>query len=354
MSGVIIAFWITFGTRHMEGEISFRLPFGLQMVCATSLGLGIHLFPYSPRWLALVDRHDDCLKSLCQLRRLPASDARVQTEFKSIIAEIEYQRIIQARNHPGASGLKLELLGWRDLFTRKMWRRTIVGVGVGFFQQFSGINAFIYYAPTLFESIGQDKEMATILSGVFNCLQLVAVAICLVIIDKVGRRPLAIYGAMGSCVCYIIIAILSGLYEKDWPSHTGAGWACAAMAFCFIMVYGVSYSPLGWALPSEAFSTSSRAKGVALSTAVIWLSNFIVAIAVPPMLDSIGYGTYVFFAVFCFLSTIWAFFLVPETKGKTLEELDAVFGDVEEPDLMARAVEAAKRVQISDANSISS
>lgn len=96
------------------------------------------------------------------------------------------------------------------------------------------------------------------------------------------------------------------------------------MAFAFIMVYGVSYSPLGWALPAEAFSTSSRAKGVALSTAVIWLSNFIIAVAIPPMMGTIKYGTYVFFAVMCFLAGLWAVFLVPETKGKTLEELERV------------------------------
>lgn len=227
-----------------------------------------------------------------------------------------------------------------------MWRRTVVGVGVAFFQQFSGINAFIYYAPTLFESIGQDEEMATILSGVFNCLQLVAVLICFVVIDRVGRRPLAMFGAFGCCICYTIISILSGLFEKDWASHTAAGWACAAMAFAFILVYGVSYSPLGWALPAEAFSTSSRAKGVALSTAVIWMSNFVIAVAIPPMLDSITYGTYIFFAVMCFLAGLWALFLVPETKGKTLEELDAVFGDVEETDLMQRAVATAEKVQI--------
>lgn len=330
----------------MAGEISFRLPFGLQMVCATLLGTCIHFFPYSPRWLAMVDRHDECLTSLCKLRNLPASDSRIQTEFKSIIAEKEYQRAIKARNHPGATGLKLEALEWRDLLTRKMWRRTVVGVGVAFFQQFSGINAFIYYAPTLFQSIGQDAEMATILSGVFNCLQLVAVLVCFVVIDRVGRRPLAMFGAFGCFACYMVIAILSALYEKDWASHTDAGWACAAMAFVFIMIYGISYSPLGWALPAEAFSTSSRAKGVALSTAVIWLSNFIIAVAIPPMLETIKYGTYIFFAVMCFLAGIWAFFLVPETKGKTLEELDAVFGDVEESDLMAIAVEKAKAAHI--------
>ncbi|PVH78286.1 general substrate transporter [Cadophora sp. DSE1049] len=350
VSGVVIAFWITYGTQYIASEVSFRLPLGLQMVCATIVGVGIHFFPYSPRWLTLVGRNEECLASLSKLRRLPPSDPRVQKEFKGIVAEVEFNKLVLAQRHPGASALKLEVHSWLDIFDRKMWRRTVVGCGVCFFQQFSGINAFIYYAPTLFQSIGQSPEMSLILSGVFNVLQLVAVAICFVVIDKVGRRPLAIVGGFGSCLCYIIIAAISGVYSKDWSANTTAGWAAVAMAFCFIMVYGVSYSPLGWSLPPEVFPNSKRAKGVALSVCVNWLSNFTVGIATPPMLDSIGYGTYIFFACFCGLSGFWAFFLVPETKGKTLEEMDLMFGDhngQEEKDFMRSAAVSADQVLVS-------
>lgn len=152
-SGAVIAYFITFGTRFMAGEASFRLPFGLQMVSATLLGAGIHLFPYSPRWLALANRSEECLGSLRKLRSLPDTDERLQAEFHSILAEVTFQRLAQQKRHPAASGIKLELLLWMDLFRRKSWRRTAIGVGIAFFQQFSGINAFIYYAPTLFTSV---------------------------------------------------------------------------------------------------------------------------------------------------------------------------------------------------------
>jgi hypothetical protein len=152
---------------------------------------------------------------------------------------------------------------------------------------------------------------------------------------------LAIGGAFGSATAYAIIAILSGLYSNDWLAHQAAGWASVAMAFVFILLYGVSYSPLGWALPSEVFPTSMRSKGVALSTCTIWLSDFIVGISTPSMLEHIGYGTYIFFAAMCFLAGIWALCFVPETTGKTLEELDEVFGDAsgqEERALVAEAI----------------
>ncbi|KAL3417061.1 high-affinity glucose [Phlyctema vagabunda] len=333
VSGVVIAFWITFGTRFMAGEIAFRLPLGLQMVCST----------------LLVGRNKECLTSLSKLRGLPITDLRVQKEFKGIVAEVEFNKLILKDRHPGASTFKLEILSWLDLFERKMWRRVVVGCGVCFFQQFSGINAFIYYAPTLFESIGQSPEMALVLSGVFNILQLVAVIICFAIIDKVGRRPLAIYGGFGSCLCYVIIAAISGVYSKNWAANPAAGWGAVAMAFCFIMVYGVSYSPLGWSLPPEVFPNSKRAKGVALSVCVNWISNFTVGIATPPMLASIGYGTYIFFACFCGLSGIWALLLVPETKGKTLEQMDTMFGDnsgQEEKEYIRQAVILAQQKHV--------
>lgn len=311
----------------MSGSITFRLPFGLQMVSATLLGLGIHFFPYSPRWLALVNRREECLACLCKLRGLPESDERVQNEYTSIITEIAIQNLAFERQHPGAIGIKLEVLSWLDLFRRKLWKRTAVGVGVAFFQQFSGINAFIYYAPTLFQSLGQTSEMSLILSGVFNILQMLAVFVCFAVIDKVGRRPLAVWGGFGMAAAYIVIAVLSGLYEDNWPAHMPGGWACVAMAFLFILIFGVSYSPLGWALPSEVYSNTTRSKGVALSSCVIWLSDFIVGVVTPSMLANIGYRTYIFFAVMCTCAGVWAFLLVPETSNKSLEEIDELFGD---------------------------
>ena len=199
-------------------------------------------------------------------------------------------------------------------------------MGVNFFQQFSGVNAFIYYAPTLFRSLGQSDEQSLVLSGVFNILQLVGVFICIATIDRVGRRPLAIFGGFGCAMCYMIIAILSGLYSHDWLAHTDAGWAAVAFAFLFILIFGVSYSPLGWTLPSEVYTTASRSKGVALSTCINWLANFVIGVATPPMIDTQGYRAYIFFTVWCFFAGVWALLLVPETKGRTLEEMDDQFG----------------------------
>jgi hypothetical protein len=144
----------------------------------------------------------------------------------------------------------------------------------------------------------------------------------------------------------MVIAILSGLYSHDWLNHTGAGWACVAFAFLFIIVFGASYAPLGWALPSEVFTTASRSKAVALATCVNWLSNFVMELGTPPMMETQGYKTYIFFTVMCFLAGVWALLLVPETKEKTLEEIDHEFGDVHglaERELMRFAVQSVRQ-----------
>lgn len=188
--------------------------------------------------------------------------------------------------------------------------------------------------------------MSLILSGILNILQFLAVVACFFIIDRVGRRPLAIWGATGMTIVYVLIAIIYGLYSSNWTANTSAGWACVALAFLYMLTYGVSYSPLAWALPSEVFSTATRAKGVALSTATVWLCNFIIGVAVPPMLESAGFGTYVFFAAFCLMAVIWAYLLVPETKGKSLEQIDEVFGDTSgafEKEIMRQAAGNARR-----------
>ncbi|RMY27197.1 hypothetical protein D0866_10311 [Hortaea werneckii] len=357
--GVVSSYWVAYGCQYIDSEASFRVPFGLQMVSAGVIGTMIHLFPYSPRWLVLVERDEDALESLAKLRRLPATDSRVVTEWRGILAEIQFQKIMSEKAHPGKQGLVLELLQWADLFRKKTWRRTVVGIRSLRCQRVSCsktdlnqveeptdiASRFIYYAPTLFTSLGQG-DLSLILAGTLNIGQLVAVMAAFLIVDAVGRRTLAIWGAFAMGVPYVVIAALYGLYSDDWPAHPAAGWACVAMAYVYICAYGISYSPLAWALPSEVYSTVQRSKGVALATATVWLSNFIVGVATPPMISQAGFGTYVFFAIMCFLGVIWAWVFVPETKGKTLEELDDVFGDAtghEEHEVMRSVAAEARR-----------
>ena len=137
--GAIVAYWITYGTREISGTWSFRLPFLLQIAPALVVGLGIQLFPFSPRWLAMKHRSEDCLRSLETLRRLPGTDERVQAEWRGILKEVEMQELALDREHGlNTNFAVLELKQWGDIFKPKYLRRTVVALGMPFFQQFSG------------------------------------------------------------------------------------------------------------------------------------------------------------------------------------------------------------------------
>lgn len=149
VSGIVVAFWITYGTQYMTGEWSWRLPFLLQMIPGIALGLGILFLPFSPRWLVSRGRDDEALSSLAKLRQLPSSDSRVKQEWYDIRAEVAFHQEVGALRHPNLqdrsamSRIKLEIASWADCFRQGCWRRTHVGVGLMFFQQFVGINALV-------------------------------------------------------------------------------------------------------------------------------------------------------------------------------------------------------------------
>lgn len=136
-------------SREIASEWAFRLPFVLQMIPALVVGLGIHFFPFSPRWLAMRQRNDEALGSVAKLRRLPGSDQRVQLEYKGIIAEVRVQEEIQRQEHPHSSALRLEAHSWLDLFKPRYLKRTLISIAIPFFQQFSGKLSIVQRPPFL-------------------------------------------------------------------------------------------------------------------------------------------------------------------------------------------------------------
>ncbi|CAG9973773.1 unnamed protein product [Clonostachys byssicola] len=323
--GAIVAYWVTYGTRSLAGDIAFRLPFGLQMIPALIVGLGILAFPFSPRWLAMRGRNQDCLQSLTKLRRVPLDDGRIQAEWRSIVCEVKFEQAVLEKQHPGRKGVALEALQWVDLFKPKMIRRTAIALAVSFFQQFSGINAFVYYAPTFFRALGQDNEMSLILAGMVNIIQLIGVIPVFMFLDKIGRRRLAIFGGIAMAIPHLIMSGIVSKYDGNWTSNSNMGWFGVALIYIYVLFFAMSYGPLGWTLPAEVFPSYNRAKGVGCAVAVNWLANFVIGVIVPEMLIQLGWGTYLFFGCFCIAAATFAYFVILETARKSLEEITEMF-----------------------------
>lgn len=138
--GIVVAFWITYGTQYMAGEWAWRLPFLIQLIPGIVLGIGIVFLPFSPRWLISKGRDEEALQILCKLRQLPASNALVIKEWYDIRAEVAFHKETSVLRHPKLqqrtvkNRLKLEIASWTDCFKSGCWRRTHIGIGILFFQ----------------------------------------------------------------------------------------------------------------------------------------------------------------------------------------------------------------------------
>jgi MFS family permease len=178
-----------------------------------------------------------------------------------IRAEVAFHKEVAEKNHPtlGKSGersrwaaVKLEIEAYADCFKGGYWRRTMVGIGLMFFQQFVGINALIYYSPSLFKTMGIKYNMQLVLSGVLNVTQLVGVSTSLYTLDRYGRRPLLLIGSVGMTICHIVIAALVGLYNEKWDQHKDKGWVSVAFLFIYMLLFGCSWGPAPWGMFSPS------------------------------------------------------------------------------------------------------
>ena len=195
-------------------------------------------------------RDAEALQALAKLRQLAPNDSRVQQEWFDIRAEVAFHKETSALRHPELqdrsimSRIKLEIVSWTDCFRRGCWRRTHVGVGLMLLQQFVGINALIYYSPTLFKTMGLDYSLQLIMSGVLNVVQLLGVITSLWTMDRFGRRPLLLWGSVFMTLSHLIIAILVGKFSGDWPSHRAAGWVSVAFLMFYMLSFGASWGPV--------------------------------------------------------------------------------------------------------------
>ena len=280
--GIVISFWITFGTRYMAGEWAWRLPFLLQLIPGFAIAAGVVVLPFSPRWLVFKGRDQEALQSLSILRRLPVTDRRIRREFLDIKTEVQFHKQLDSERYPALVAddsdnfFRRELVSFMDCFKRGYWKRTHVGIGIMFFQQFVGINALIYYSPTLFETMGLKRDMQLIMSGILNVIQLVGVASTVLTMDYIGRRALLLSGSIFMALSHIIISYLVYSYGDDWRGYRLEGWVAVSLLLLYMLVFGASWGPVPWSMPAEIFPSSLRSKGVALSTCSNWWNNFVI------------------------------------------------------------------------------
>ncbi|TFA98874.1 hypothetical protein CCMA1212_009314 [Trichoderma ghanense] len=361
--GILVSYWLEYGTQYIGGtrcapdipysggtpakptfnpqndvgpdgctgqsQAAWRIPFALQIVPALVLGIGMTFYPESPRFHLMRKNEDAALRSLARLRRVHPDSDSLREEYLSIKAEVMFDEAHSRENYPGKSGASLFFAEYYGLLSNwPTFKRVFIGSAIMFLQQFQGCNALIYYAPTIFGQLGLSGNTTSLLAtGVYGIVNTLSTLPALFLIDRVGRRPLLMCGATGTFISLIIVGSIVGKYGSALSQHAAAGWVGIAFIYIYDINFSYSFAPIGWVYPSEIFNLGSRSKAMAITTSSTWMCNFIIGLVTPDMLETLKWGTYIFFAAFCLIGLVFTYFCVPETKGRSLEDMDRVFGD---------------------------
>jgi len=279
----------------------WRIMFGLGIVPGVLFLAGLAFLPESPRWLVRKQRPTDARRSLVRLRGPAADvDGEVAEMVRAAKAEL---------NQP---------VGYSALLEPAVRPALVVGIGLFFLQQLSGINAVIYYAPEIFAHAGFDgaktQVLATIGVGVVNVATTV---VAMLLIDRLGRRPLLIIGFLGAAVTMLVIA-LGVVFPQAVPS-----WLIIAMLLLYIASFAVAIGPLPHLLMSEIFPLRVRGPGMSMASLSNWGFNFLVVFTFPLMLAGPMLAfTFTVFAVICLGGIAFTLTRVPETTGHSLEAIE--------------------------------
>jgi sugar porter (SP) family MFS transporter len=292
---------VSYGVDYLLTSVpeGWRWMLGLAVIPALALGLGMLRMPNSPRWLVMRNRATDAKNVLVKIRATPAVDAELQDIETSLKVE-------------GSSN-------WSDLVKPALRLPLIIGIGIAIFQQITGINTVIYYAPTIIEGAGIHSNAVSILGttgiGFINFLFTI---IGMHFVDRAGRRPLLLISLLGMAIALAGLALAFQLPEF----RQSLGVAVIVILMAYVAAFAIGLGPVFWLLISEIYPDNIRAKAGSVATIANWGSNFIVALVFPILVGAIGQGSsFWVFAILTLLAIVFVYFLVPETKGRSLDQI---------------------------------
>ncbi|KAI1382352.1 putative sugar transporter [Hypoxylon crocopeplum] len=307
--GEMVIFWIVYAFYFLNSDHWWRIPLAIQVVPALVLAAGCWTWvPPSPRWLVAEERYECALEVLSRLHGSEAAELEISEIRKTVSEE---QITTQA--------------SWSDMFQKPVLRVTLLGMGIQMFQQITGTNGIFYYAPSLFKKGGiTDPTMANLATGGVGVVLFLSSWIPIFYFDRFGRKTWLQLGLLGMIFSLLGICVLQQ-HALDHP-NSPTNNAIVIFPYLFFTFFNMSWSSGSWAYAAEIFPISLRAKGNALCTASLWISNFVVAQVSPPIETATGYGLYILFAIICVVAFFFVRYALVETRGRSLEEMTELFG----------------------------
>ena len=294
VTGILVAYFVN-GILVGAGPANWRWMFATGAAPAVLYFLLVLRIPESPRWLLKQGRDAEAGKVLGRV------DATASVEEE--MAEIR-------------EALAQESGSVRELFRPGLRKALFIGVFLAVFQQITGINAIIYYAPRFFETAGLGRSSAIFQSALVGFVNLVFTLVAIALVDRWGRKPLLLAGCAGMGVSFTLLA-------AAFAFHLYSGPLVLVLTLLTVAFFAMTQGPIIWVVIAEIFPNRLRGRAMAIATAALWIADFAVSLSFPVIADrfreSFAFGLY---AAMCFIDVVFIALMLPETKGKSLEEIE--------------------------------
>ena len=292
--GILCSYTINYGLHNIDNN--WRWMFATGIIPSVLFFVGLFFIPESPRWLYKAGKKDDSLKVLTGIGG-------------ESLAKVEILEIAESLKGDSSS------VSMGELFKPSVRKVMLVGFLLAIFVQISGINTIVDYAPKILLAAGVEINNALLQTSLVGLINFIFTFVAIFFIDKIGRRSLYLIGSMGMVITLIMLAI--SFYLKMEGVFT---LICILL---FIAFFASCIGPVFWTLVSEIFPNRIRGKAVAFASFTQWIFNFLVVLLFPHFLASLGGAkTFLFLALMSFLQLLFTYLYVPETKGKSLEEIE--------------------------------
>lgn len=298
--GMLIVYFVNWGIANGQSiewinSVGWRYMFVSEAIPAGLFGVLLFFVPETPRYLALVHEDEKALSVLSKINGSKEKALSILNEIKGTVGE----------------SLRVGIF----TYGKKV---IVIGILLSVFQQFVGINVVLYYAPRIFENLGAAKDASLLQTIVMGFVNVVFTVVAIFTVDKWGRRPLLITGSIGMAIGMFAISMLS------FNNIIGIS------TLVFIIIYSASFmmswGPICWVLISEIFPNKIRGKAVAVAVAFQWIANYLISSTFPFMVGASAWLTYGFYGLMSVLSALFVWKMVPETKGKSLEQMEKLWG----------------------------